>query len=136
MTEFFNVFNHQPIGRSPDFLPLPPEILKLETSLIQEEGRPPDTLILSALEDQIDSLLRSHGWMTCGNWLQIWRTNAPKPEVLETLFDTLDPDTVRAALVRIAASLHEIENSVSRISDLVRAIQGIYLDGPVSGAER
>ena len=41
----------------------------------------------------------------------------------------LDPDTARAALVRISASfeisglLHEIESSTSRISDLVRAIK-------------
>jgi len=66
-----------PVGSARPHAAQKAEILKLETSLIQEEGRPPDTLILSALEDQIDSLLRSHGWMTCGNWLQIWRTNAP-----------------------------------------------------------
>src|SRR5437899_6681762 len=37
------------------------EIEKLETSLIQQDGPPPDTLAISMLEDQIDSLLRSHG---------------------------------------------------------------------------
>ncbi len=45
------------------------------------------------------------------------------------MFATLDADTARAALVRIAASveiadlLNEIESSTSRISDLVRAIK-------------
>jgi signal transduction histidine kinase len=52
-----------------------------------------------------------------------------KPEALESLFATLDADTARAALVRIAASvevanlLNEIESGTSRISDLVRAIK-------------
>ena len=51
------------------------------------------------------------------------------PEALESLFATLDADSARAALVRIAASvevatlLHEIESSTSRISDLVGAIK-------------
>jgi signal transduction histidine kinase len=45
------------------------------------------------------------------------------------LFETLDPATARAALVRIASSievadlLHAIESSTSRISDLVQAIK-------------
>src|SRR6266853_347486 len=58
-----------------------------------------------------------------------------RPEALESLFSTLDMDTARAALVRIAASveittlLNEIENSTSRISDLVRAIKEYtYMD--------
>ena len=58
-----------------------------------------------------------------------------KPEALESLFATLDADTARAALVRIAASvevatlLNEIESGTSRISDLVRAIKEYtYMD--------
>jgi signal transduction histidine kinase len=57
------------------------------------------------------------------------------PEALESLFATLDADTARAALVRIAASvevaalLNEIESGTSRISDLVRAIKEYtYMD--------
>jgi signal transduction histidine kinase len=52
-----------------------------------------------------------------------------QPEVVESLFAKLDPETARAALVRIAASVeiaslvHEIESSTSRISDLVGAIK-------------
>src|SRR5208283_1437927 len=52
-----------------------------------------------------------------------------KPEMVESLFASLDGDTARAALIRIAASveianlLNEIESSTSRISDLVCAIK-------------
>jgi signal transduction histidine kinase len=105
------------------------EIDKLETSLVQHEDVPADPLTISDLEDQIDSLLRSH------NQNDLWQLAADlarknvKPEALESLFATLDAGTARAALVRIAASvevgtlLHEIENAVGRISDLVRAIK-------------
>jgi len=105
------------------------EIEKLETSLIRVDGPPPNALAASALEDQIDSLLRSHGqndlWQLAAD---LARRNA-KPEALEQLFNTFDPATARAALVRIAASveiadlLNEIESSTSRISDLVAAIK-------------
>jgi signal transduction histidine kinase len=84
---------------------------------------------MSDLEDQIDSLLRSHGqndlWMLAAG---LARRNI-KPEMVEALFASLDGETARAALVRIAASveiaslLHEIESSTSRISDLVGAIK-------------
>ena len=105
------------------------EIDRLEASLLQQDGPPPDTLTVSALEDQLDALLRSHGqndlWQLSAN---LARKNA-KPELLESLFGSLDAQTARAALVRISASLevwgllNEIENSTSRISDLVRAIK-------------
>ncbi|MBZ5660155.1 MAG: cyclic nucleotide-binding domain-containing protein [Acidobacteriia bacterium] len=105
------------------------EIEKLETSLTNLNDPPPDPLARSALEDQLDSLLRSHGqndlWQLAAG---LARRNV-QPEVLETLFSNLDADTARAALVRIAASvevaslLNEIESSTSRISDLVRAIK-------------
>lgn len=105
------------------------EIEKLETSLIQVDGPPPDALTTSELEDQIDNLLRSHGqndlWQLAAD---LARKNF-KPAVLEQLFSTLDPDTARAALVRISASLeiadllNQIEHSTSRISELVGAIK-------------
>src|SRR5882672_757754 len=111
------------------------EIEKLEVSFTQHDGPPPDALTISDLEDQIDSLLRSRGqndlWQLAAS---LARRNV-KPEALESLFATLDADTARAALVRIAASvegaslLHEIESSTSRISDLVRAIKEYtYMD--------
>src|SRR2546427_3390289 len=111
------------------------EIEKLEASFTQQDVVPPDALTIADLEDQIDSLLRSHGqndlWQLAAG---LARRNI-KPEVLESLFATLEADTARAALVRIAASveganlLNEIENSTSRISDLVRAIKEYtYMD--------
>src|SRR6202795_1679165 len=105
------------------------EIEKLEASFTQQDVVPPDPLTISDLEEQIDSLLRSHGqndlWLLAAG---LARRNI-KPEVVESLFANLDGDTARAALVRIAASvevaslLHEIESSTSRISDLVGAIK-------------
>jgi signal transduction histidine kinase len=111
------------------------EIEKLETSFMQHTEVPPDALQLSDLEGQIDSLLRSHGqndlWQLASD---LARRNI-KPVALESLFAIMDADTVRAALVRIAASveiaslLNEIESGTSRISDLVRAIKEYtYMD--------
>ena len=105
------------------------EIEKLEASFTQRDEPPPDPLTITDLEDQIDSLLRSHGqndlWQLAAELAQ----RGIKAEALESLFENLDADTARAALVRIAASveianlLKEIESSTSRISDLVRAIK-------------
>lgn len=105
------------------------EIEKLEAALVHKEGPPPDALTISTLEDQLDSLLRSHGqddlWQLSADLARKGAT----PAMLESLFASLDPDTARAALCRISASLeiagllNEIESSTSRISDLVRAIK-------------
>jgi signal transduction histidine kinase len=119
------------------------EIEKLETSFTQNDSPPPDALTISDLEDQIDSLLRSHGQN------DLWQLSAElaqrgiKPAALESLFENLDAGTARAALVRIAASveiaslLNEIESSTSRISDLVRAIKEYtYMDqSPVQNVD-
>jgi signal transduction histidine kinase len=105
------------------------EIEKLEASLTQTDAPPPDALTASDLEDQLDSLLRSHGqndlWQLAAD---LARKNF-KPALLEQLFAALDADTARAALVRISSSveiadlLNQIESSASRISDLVGAIK-------------
>ena len=105
------------------------EIERLEASFTQRDDPPPDALTISDLEDQIDSLLRSHGqndlWQLAAELAQ----RGIKPSALESLFENLDAGSARAALVRIAASLqianllNEIENSTSRISDLVGAIK-------------
>jgi signal transduction histidine kinase len=119
------------------------EIEKLEACIIQHKDPPPDTLAMSDLEEQLDSLLRSHGQN------DLWQLAAGlahrniKPELLETIFAELDPGTARAALVRIAAVaevyslLDEIENSTSRISDLVLAIKEYtYMDqAPVQNVD-
>jgi signal transduction histidine kinase len=105
------------------------EIEKLEASFTRTDIVPPDALTISDLEDQIDSLLRSHGqndlWQLAAGLAQ----RNIKPEAVESLFANLDAGTARVALVRISASveiaslLHEIESSTSRISDLVGAIK-------------
>jgi signal transduction histidine kinase len=111
------------------------EIENMEASFVKHDEPPPDALTIADLEDQIDSLLRSHGqndlWQMAAD---LARKNV-KPEALESLFAILDTDTARAALVRIAASLdvatllNEIESSTSRISDLVGAIKEYtYMD--------
>jgi signal transduction histidine kinase len=111
------------------------EIEKVEASFVKHDEPPPDALTVADLEDQIDSLLRSHGqndlWQMAAD---LARKNV-KPEALESLFATLDAGTARAALVRIAASLdiatllNEIESSASRISELVGAIKEYtYMD--------
>jgi len=119
------------------------EIENLETSLIQKDGPPPDALTVSALEDQLDAVLRSHGQN------DLWQLSADlarkgaTPALLESLFASLDPGTARAALVRISASLeiagllNEIESSTSRISDLVCAIKEYtYMDqAPVQNVD-
>jgi signal transduction histidine kinase len=119
------------------------EIEKLETAFLQTENIPPDPLTASDLEEQIDSLLRSHGqedlWQLAA---ELARRNF-KPETLEQLFSILDSDTARAALIRISTSLEifslvrEIESSTSRISDLVKAIKEYtYMDqSPVQNVD-
>ena len=111
------------------------EIEKLEASFMQPNETPLDTLAISDLEDQIDSMLRSHGQNDLWQLASDLARRDVKPEVLESLFATLDADVARAALVRIAASveianlLNEIESSTSRISDLVRAVKEYtYMD--------
>jgi signal transduction histidine kinase len=119
------------------------EIEKLEASLTQFDGLPPDAMTVSDLEDRIDALLRSHGqndlWQLSAN---LARRNV-QPAVLEPLFESLDSDAARAALVRIASSievadlLNAIESSTSRISDLVKAIKDYtYMDqAPVQNVD-
>jgi signal transduction histidine kinase len=117
------------LGRRDLTAPQKAEIERLEASFTNVGGPPPDPLAASALEDELDSLLRSHGqsdlWQLAAD---LARRNV-KPAVLEQLFATLDADTARAALVRISSSLeiadllNEIESSASRISELVGAIK-------------
>jgi len=119
------------------------EIENLESSFTQVDAPPLDTLAMSDLEDQIDSLLRSHGQNDLWQLAAELARRGVKPVQLESLFGNLDSGTARAALVRIAASveiaslLREIESSTSRISDLVRAIKEYtYMDqSPVQNVD-
>ncbi len=119
------------------------EIEKMEAVFIQNEEAPSDPLAQSDLEEEVDSLLRSHGlkdmWQLAAD---LARKNV-KPAALESLFAALDVETAKAALVRIAASieianlLSEIESSTSRISELVGAIKEYtYMDqSPVQNVD-
>jgi signal transduction histidine kinase len=119
------------------------EILAVEDSFVQQDSPPPDTLTISDLEERIDSLLRSHGQNDLWQLAADLARKSVRPEVLESLFESLGADTARAALVRIAASvevatlLDEIESSTSRISDLVCAIKEYtYMDqAPVQNVD-
>jgi signal transduction histidine kinase len=106
------------------------KIDKFEAFLMQQSGNAPlSGLAASRREDEIDSMLRSHGhdnqWQLAAD---LARRNVDSRE-LEQLFVSMDAETARAALVRIAASLEvsslldQIESSTARISDLVRAIK-------------
>jgi len=118
------------------------EIEKVENSLVQESV-PPDVLTMSNLEDQLDAVLRSHGQDDLFELTANLARKGAKPELLESLFASFTPDTARAALCRISAMLEvygllsEIENSTSRISDLVQAIkQYTYMDqAPVQNVD-
>ena len=105
------------------------EIEKLESSITQRDEPPPDALTISDLEEQIDSLLRSHGQNDLWQLAAELAEKGINPSALDSLFENLDSGTARAALVRIAASveienlLKEIESSTARISDLVGAIK-------------
>jgi signal transduction histidine kinase len=120
------------------------DIEKLEAFLTQQNGNAPlSGLALSGVEDEIDDLLRSHGhadlWQLSGDLAR----RGVDPHSLKQLVSSMDSDTARAALVRIAASLEvaslldQIENSTSRISDLVRAIKEYtYMDqAPVQNVD-
>jgi signal transduction histidine kinase len=131
------------LGRRELTLAQKSEIEKLETALIRQDGPPPDTLTISDLEEQIDALLRSHGYEDLWQLASDLAHRNIQPVMLESLFATLDKATARAALLRIAASieianlLNEIEGSTSRISDLVRAIKEYtYMDqSPVQNVD-
>src|SRR5271169_3450685 len=64
------------------------EIEKLEASFVQSDEVPPDPLTASDLEDQIDSLLRSHGQNDMFQMAADLAHRNVKPEALESLFAT------------------------------------------------
>src|SRR5438309_3208857 len=80
------------------------EIEKLEASFTQKDVIPADALTISDLEDQIDSLLRSHGQNDLWQLAAALARRNIKSEVLESLLSNLDADIVRADLVWIAVS--------------------------------
>jgi len=101
------------------------EMESVEQSLMRTDISPLDPFSLSDLEDRLNAVLSNHGQVDA------WQLSASlarcnmQPEALESLLANLDSPTAHAGVVRIAASaesailLKVIENSTSRISDLV-----------------
>jgi signal transduction histidine kinase len=120
------------------------DIEKLEAFVTQASGNHPlNGLAVSNLEEEIDTLLRSHGHTDLWQLAADLARRGVDPQSLEQMLSSMDSATARAALLRIAASLEvaslldQIENSTSRISDLVRAIKEYtYMDqAPVQNVD-
>jgi signal transduction histidine kinase len=105
------------------------KIEEVEASLLQSKMAPSEGLVLSDLEETLESIIRSYGhadpWELSA---ALAKSNMP-PDALTSLLNQLDPRTARVALVRVAASaelsdlLRTIENSAAQISKLVRTIK-------------
>ena len=111
------------------------QIERVEMTLTENNVCPPDPLLLSDLEDRLNTVLCSHGqddaWQLPAT---LARCNM-QPEALESLLSNLDSATAQAAVARIAACaesailLNVIKNGTSRISELVQTIKDYtYLD--------
>lgn len=110
-------------------------IEQLEAEVTNGNRTPPDSLTASDLEEKIEELFRSKGFDEMWQLAADLGQRGVGPEVIAPLFDEFDAATARAALTRIATSIEiwsllaEVENSTSRISDLVQAIKEYtYMD--------
>jgi len=110
-------------------------IEKLESEVTNTSATPPDSLTASDLEEKIDGLFRAQGFNNMWQLAADLAQRGVQPETIKPLFTDFDLATAGAALTRIASSIEiwslltEIENSTSRISDLVRAIKEYtYMD--------
>src|SRR5277367_1689168 len=110
-------------------------IEKLEQEVINEDKPRPDSLTASDLEEKIDQLFRARGFDDMWQLAADLGQRGIQPEIVEPIFEEFDAGTSRAALTRIATSIEiwsllaEVENSTSRISDLVKAIKEYtYMD--------
>jgi signal transduction histidine kinase len=100
-------------------------------------------LALSDLEETLDSILQSNGHADSWELSAALAKFDMSPDTLASLLNRLDPRTARAALVRIATSaelstlLRTMENSTTRISNLVRTVKEYtYMDqGPVQNVD-
>jgi len=116
---------------------------QVEASLLELSGTVLDGLALSDLEEELDSILRSHGhgdsWEIAG---ALARCGMPR-DTLISLLTEFDAGTAHAALVRIAASaelsvlLNTIESGAAQISRLIQTFkQYTYMDqAPVQNVD-
>jgi signal transduction histidine kinase len=110
-------------------------IEQLEASLLQSDTTNLDALALNDLEEELDSILRSHG---CVNSFELSAPLARCGMTADTLISflsDLDTGTALAALARIAASAElsilvgTVESGTARVSDLVRTVEEYtYMD--------
>ena len=105
-----------------------PKIEEVEASLLLGVNTA-EGLALSDLEETLDSILQSNGHADSWELSAALAKFDMSPDTLASLLNRLDPRTARAALVRIAASaelstlLRTIENSTTRMSNLVRTVK-------------
>ena len=100
-------------------------------------------LALSDLEETLDSILQSSGHADSWELSAALAKFDMSPDTLTSLLNRLDPRAARAALVRIATSaelatlVRTIENSTTRMSNLVRTVKDYtYMDqGPVQNVD-
>ncbi|MGA3033322.1 MAG: ATP-binding protein [Terracidiphilus sp.] len=110
-------------------------IEEVEASLVQSESSHLDGIALGDLEEKLDSILKTYGHADSWELSAALAKCNMSSETLTSLLMVLDRVTVRAALVRIAASaelsilLSAIERSTARISNLVRTVKEYtYMD--------
>ena len=104
------------------------QIEAMEASLLQFAS-PLEGLALSDLEEQLHSILQSHGisnsWELSATLAEAGMTT----DTLHSLLRTLDAETARVALTRITAArellvlLSTVERGTARISDLIRTVK-------------
>jgi signal transduction histidine kinase len=107
----------------------------VEASLLQTGSTPLDGLALSDLEENLDSILKRHGYVN--SWAlsaSLARSGMPA-DTLVSFLKAFDPSTAGSALNRIAAAaelsvlLNTIESGTTRISDLIGTVKEYtYMD--------
>ncbi len=118
------------------------KIEEVETSLLSGANTS-EGLALSDLEETLDSILQSNGHADSWELSAALAKFDMSPDTLISLLNRLDPRTARAALVRIATSaelstlLRTIENSTTRMSNLVRTVKEYTCmdQGPVQNVD-
>jgi signal transduction histidine kinase len=102
---------------------------EIEASLMQSVAGVTDGLALSDLEEELDAILRKHGYASSWELSASLARCGLQVDTLISILTTLDADTARAALVRIASIaelsvlLGTIERSMARISNLVQTVK-------------
>src|SRR3954471_14951177 len=114
-------------------------IEEAESSLLEPGGPPLSGLALRDLEEALDSVLRSYGHFNPWELSSALARCNMHPAALTSLLQNLPRGAAPAALVRIAATaelsvlIDSVENSASRISNLVRTVREYtYMDQPLT----